>query len=347
MIPRVATVLSARPWEADLVTAAQKSAQLKMVLRAYQPGEILDRAGEIDVVVAGAETSWLTAGVVGRWKRAGLKVIGTYPPGDSPARRMLYEGGADELVADDCDTQDLIKLIRFLPVGGERSTPEPTGHLVAVAGARGAPGRTEVAVALAISWARNHRALLIDLDVAAPSIAMRLNLKPRPSLIEAIEGSHAGGLIEPELVQRFGRLAVIVGSRRLDDPVLRPDLVDSLLDAALAGYDVVVADLGCGGETDAQVLKRSHDAVLVVEASTAGVVRAADLIAEWAGPAPALVVNRAGSDKAAAVDAVRTWTGLEPATVIPERTAVRTAGRAGRVPDRRFLRSLRSLRVPN
>lgn len=346
MNPRVATVLSARPWEAELVTAAQKSAQLRMVLRAYQPGEILERVSDIDVVVAGAETSWLNTGVISRWKRSGLKVIGVYPRGDSPARRMLFDGGADEVLPDDHDAHELIKVIRFLPLGTDRSLPEPTGVLVAIAGPRGAPGRTEVAAALGISWSSAHRTLLIDLDVMAPSIAMRLNLKPHPGLIEAIDSSHSTGTLDKATVQKYRDLNVVVGSRRLHDPELRLDLVEGLLDAALATYEVVVADLGCGSEMDAQVLKRSDDAVLVVEGSTSGVVRAADLIAEWAGPAPALVVNRVGRDKTAALAAVRTWTGLEPAVAIPERSAVRAAGRAGLSPDRRFMRSLRRLKVP-
>ena len=56
MTLRVATVLSAREWEPTLVSQARESAAVRIVLRAYQPREIEERADEIDVVVAGAGT---------------------------------------------------------------------------------------------------------------------------------------------------------------------------------------------------------------------------------------------------------------------------------------------------
>ena len=55
MTLRVATVLSAREWEPTLVSQARETAAVRIVLRAYQPREIEERADEIDVVVAGAD----------------------------------------------------------------------------------------------------------------------------------------------------------------------------------------------------------------------------------------------------------------------------------------------------
>ena len=55
MTVRVATVLSAREWEPNLVAHARDSAAIKVVLRAFQPRDIEGHAGDIDVVVAGDE----------------------------------------------------------------------------------------------------------------------------------------------------------------------------------------------------------------------------------------------------------------------------------------------------
>ncbi len=76
---RVATVLSARDWEPGLVSYARETAELRIVLRAFQPHEIEEQAEDIDVVVAGGEVSWVTPVQIAAWQRAGLGVLGIHP----------------------------------------------------------------------------------------------------------------------------------------------------------------------------------------------------------------------------------------------------------------------------
>ena len=47
---RVATVLSARDWEPGLVAYARETAELLIVLRAFQPHEIEEHAAELRVL---------------------------------------------------------------------------------------------------------------------------------------------------------------------------------------------------------------------------------------------------------------------------------------------------------
>ena len=54
--PMVATVLSARPWEARLVAMARAAGSIRVVGRLYQP-EDFERLRQVDVLVVGAETS--------------------------------------------------------------------------------------------------------------------------------------------------------------------------------------------------------------------------------------------------------------------------------------------------
>ncbi|MCH8991641.1 MAG: hypothetical protein IIA44_07840, partial [Acidobacteria bacterium] len=120
MTVRVATVLSAQEWEPRLVAYARETAELRIVLRAFQPDEIGERADEIDVVVAGAEVAWVTPAQITAWRRKGLSVLGVYPHGDTPAAAMLKAAGVDELVSDDTDAESLITTIRFLAPPADR-----------------------------------------------------------------------------------------------------------------------------------------------------------------------------------------------------------------------------------
>jgi len=120
-------------------------------------------------------------------------------------------------------------------------------------------------------------------------------------------------------------------------------MVDDVIDAATVAFDRVVVDLGTA-EPDDPVLKRSDVAILVVDASAVGVVRAAQLVSAWSGPPPTVVLNRvAPRDQVNAAEATREWTGIEPAVVIPERAAIRIASLGAKRPDARLRRSLATL----
>jgi MinD superfamily P-loop ATPase len=343
---RVATVLSAREWEANLVAEARRTAAVRLVLRAYQPGDVDERLDELDVVVAGAETSWVTPARIATWRRRGVRVVGIHPEGDRPGRDLLRAAGADEVLDDTVPVDAILQTIRFLAPPTAPGAEDVGGAVVAVTGPRGAPGRTEVALALASRWARKRRTILIDLDLDAPALAIRLGLSPRPDLTDAADRVRETGAIPAGTARAVGRLHVVVGSHRPGEPSLRRALVEDVVEAAAAAYPVVVLD---AGETDPDdpILKRADHAVLVVDAGALGIVRAARAVAEWSGPPPALVLNRVGRGRTdEATVAARRWTGLDPAAFVPDHRAIAEATRHAGPPDRRLDRALSRLQVP-
>ena len=343
MTIRVATVLSAREWEPGLVAHARDTAALRIVLRAYQPSDIEARASEIDVVVAGGEVSWVTPRQVATWRRLGFGVIGVHPAGDVPASQLLERGGASEVVPDSIDVLALVQAIRFVAPAADQPVVEDRGRVTAVTGPRGAPGCTEVALAYASISAESASTVLVDADLSAPALAIRLGLPPRPDLTDAADGVREDGWIASECLHRVGGFSVITGSHRPSESRLRYTLISGVIDAAAAQFEHVILDVGADDERDSLV--EGADAVLlVVDASAIGVVRAAQITSQWLGPQPTLILNRVDPrDRSQVVDAARRWTGLEPAAVIPDRRQVRRMTAAARMPDRRFIRSIASV----
>lgn len=345
MIPRVATVLSARDWEAELVGVIRESAAARLVLRAYQPSEIEERRDEIDVVVAGAETSWVTSAAVASWRRRGLRVIGVHPASDSPARRILETGGADEVIEESIAAEAKIAAIRAVLASGETLPSDKTGTFVVVTGGRGAPGRTEVSLALAWNLATHLETLVIDADLDAPSLAVRLGLPARPDLADVADYCRMSGELPSWAVHQRDGASFVVGSHRPGEPSLRTSLVDDVVDVALGKFDVVVADLGPGlGDTN--LLKRADAAVLVATGDAVGIVRAAQTVAEWAGPPPALILNRVNGKSAHdSKMAARQWLGLDPVVVIREDRRIGQAARSAQPPARSLRKQLARIAV--
>lgn len=144
-------------------------------------------------------------------------------------------------------------------------------------------------------------------------------------------------------MQRIDGLDVITGSHRPSEPALKGALVEGVIRTSRAGWEEVVADVGSSRHGMA-VVAEADEAILVVNASPVGIVRAAQLVAAWSGPAPALVLNRVQpGSRADVVDAVRRWTGLEPAVVLPDRRRVASASSAGKAPEGRFAKAVGQL----
>jgi MinD-like ATPase involved in chromosome partitioning or flagellar assembly len=345
MTVRIATVLSARDWEPALVAHARESAAVKVVVRAYQPGDIDRHLDGIDVVVAGGDTSWVTPSLTAMWRSLGLGVVGVVPEGDEPAARLLEKGGVDEVVPDTIDVTALVQAIRFTAPSGPRPEPPTRGRVVLVLGPRGAPGVTEIAAAYALGRRSRSETVLIDLDTASPSLAVRLGLPPRPDVIDVADALRSESTIGEGLVHRFEGLVVITGTYRAGMPPLTREMRTGIIRVASTQWSDVVVDCGTSG-TELSDLETADEVILVIDGSPVGIVRAADLTTEWLGPAPAIVVNRVPPQaRRQVVDAVRRWTGLDPVLVLPDRPAVRRSAASARPPDRRFARQVASLEI--
>jgi MinD superfamily P-loop ATPase len=172
---------------------------------------------------------------------------------------------------------------------------------------------------------------------------VRLGRPPRPDLIDAAEAVHETGALPARAVTSCGPLGLVVGANRRGEAALPGHLVADVAAAARSQAEVVVVDAGTRRGEDSLV-GTADVTVLVAEASPLGLVRAARLAAEWAGPPPRLVLNRVRRSQAAeVVAAARRWTGLEPAALISERASITSAARRARHPAPSLLRALRSL----
>lgn len=104
----MATVLSPRPWEAELVRTAVESGLVRLLARCYNPGDV----PAVDAVVVGSEVPWLNFAVITDWRRSGLAVIGVFPLGDRPAIEMFCRAGVDQLFTDVAEPVVILRAIR-------------------------------------------------------------------------------------------------------------------------------------------------------------------------------------------------------------------------------------------
>lgn len=335
MRPRVATVLTAREWEPALVEAARRSAVVRLVARAYQPEDV--PVDDLDIIVAGVETVWVSAAQVAGWQRRGCRVVGMHPSGDTPGRDLLIRAGADEVLADHMDPDEVLARLRVLSL--EPRPIEPSGWVVAVTGALGSPGRTETALALASILSEAGSSMLVDLDPDGPSLSLRLRLAPQPSIVDVADALRQAPCIPSNMAWETTGLRVVTGAfGRSTLPIAaRRDVLLAARDA----HRWVVYD--AGPARDHTTTSDGDEVVFVCDASPTGIVRAAQVMARWLGPPPRLVLNRIGDRPDDAVVAARRATGLEPAALIPYVEQIRLAALDGRRPDRAFRRSLRPL----
>lgn len=334
MIPRIATVLSAREWEAALVQSAHDTARVRLVARMYQPDDVYDIETEIDAIVVGAETPWLSASIVRSWTARGIVVVGIHAANDPVAPGQLASMGVDIVMKDTEEPEVVLHRLRLaLPETTTAATT--TAQITVVTGPRGAPGITEVALGAATISAKHRNTILVDADATDPVLAVRLNLSPEPTIEDALDAIHADGDIS-SCVQRFGGIGVIVGAASEE---YITDSATSLLEAVAVITEHVIVD--AGPNPIAAITKRADNAIVVCEASAVGIVRVAKFIAAWSGPQPTIVLNRVPRrDKDQLTDAVRRWTGLAPTATVADNPAIRYAARHARPPHRSLLKAL-------
>ncbi|QCU77757.1 ParA family protein [Citricoccus sp. SGAir0253] len=148
------------------------------------------------------------------------------------------------------------------PVDGPGTAAAPP-RTTAVWGPAGSPGRTTVAVNLAVELAlAGRRTLLVDLDTYAASAGVLLGLLDESAgIAQACRRADQGG-IDPEGVARCAltarvagaTLQVLTGLTRADRwPELRRGALDAVLEAGSAGWDEVVLDCGFSLEQDEEL----------------------------------------------------------------------------------------------
>jgi len=182
--------------------------------------------------------------------------------------------------------------------------------------------------------------LLIDMDLAAPALAVRLGVAPRPDIADAADLVRTDGDFDRSCVRSVGDLDVVTGSHRPGEGYLRTQMLGGLVEAAADRYDRVVLDIG-SSTVDDWLREAVDHFILVVDASPVGIVRGAQMTSAWMGPTPEIVLNKVQQrNRSDVTAAVIRWTGLEPSAVVMDRRSVRRKVSAALPPDRHLKRSL-------
>ena len=317
--PEVALVLSAEEWVDEFHRYCVDHGGARVRSLVLDPAVALD--DDFDVLIAGARWPALTRPFVDALHRRDQRVLVV---GDAGAGPGLAHGlGVDGIVGAATTPAELVDAVRALvPTperpGGRRGSAAPPvvpaagpvpPAVVVVGGPCGA-GSTEVALALA-GWftAGGARAVLVDADLEAPAVAVRLGLPAEPNLCTAVDAAAVGPDRVPGALFDLGDdwPVVLVGApRREAAAVLVAADLGAVLDAVGSRYAPVLVDVSSGpdgaGTPAGAALARAAAVVAVGAATPVGVVRLVEWIDGVRAVAPGatvhVVVNRAPAGRA-------------------------------------------------
>jgi Flp pilus assembly CpaE family ATPase len=189
-------------------------------------------------------------------------------------RGPLYSAPAPATQTEDAGTQGP------LPDGdGDR----PQGRLIAVASAKGAPGKTTVAIGLAAALAeRGRQVVLVDGDLWGGNVGAYLDLDPRRGLFALAYGKDAApaewaARLDDELQEGPGFMVLGGIERPEQRSSISADVLTTAVAALRDGFENVVVDVGCA---IAGAASPATDALLR-QAERIVVVTGADLVAVW------------------------------------------------------------------
>ena len=385
---RVVSCAGGAPWEAPLVQGlARRELGIEVVRRCVDHGELLgvSQRDQPRFALVAAELPWLDRDLVGTLAESGVTVVAVGGSSTRPlggigvAHTLDPSSSADEVAAllHRLDGGPSIALeapaLAASGAGPERST----GRLIAVWGAPGAPGRTTVAVHLAVEAARlGVNTLLIDGDAWSATVAQRLGLDESPAVPQAARAAADGWPTPfPDCLQAGpAGCAVLAGLPRAELwPEVRPRAWTAVLDAAIALAALVVVDLAAPIEEDEElafdrvpyrrnlmtmtVLDAADETIIVGGADPIGLRRVilAHRTLVDARPAVAkrasVALNRTPASARRVQDAskaISDWTGSVPVALLPNEPAFERAVWDGRplgavAPRSPWMREMRSL----
>lgn len=243
----------------------------------------------VDAVILPATRAALTPTIIAACDRAGARVIAL---GDDGNRLSARFGLSEPLPAAANGWEIAALLAADSPARSDAPPPDPH-RVIAVWGPAGSPGRSTLAIQLAVELSRaGRRTALVDADTVAPSLALLLGLDDdAPGIAAACRRAELGALDRSELTRLStpvdtsgGTLEVLSGINR---PSRWPELSAPRLSAAVQAcrgwVDDTVIDVAAAFDADDEATydlagPRRHAAtsVAVTEADVIIAVAAAD-----------------------------------------------------------------------
>lgn len=354
MGPEIGIAATTRPWGDQLHRFLLNHGGATVKNRVMSADQAV--SGQFAMLLIDDVCSFLTPRLVVDLRRSGKGVIGVFAPTDGPdAKRRLLEVGISDVIESDASPAEFLSQMIAVGVSAEsahvtRDGAQRRGFCVAVTGAPGGVGVTEVAVGVA-SQITGKAVALLDLNQSWPAIGQRLALPVHPNLRTAVDVV----LHEPDRIDRsfhdVAGLNVVTGLANPEaGPVPSAD-VATLLSELTALHDYVVVDLGSMvGQTTELLLNRVNATLVVGLGDPIGITRLIRVCQRVNGRIRngeiGVVVNRTTSRRHEEQAFAQLWRSLGdmPVFAIPEDQRVAEARWDGVIAQRgSFVRSVRSL----
>lgn len=332
---------------AGLERAGIRVADVVPAASLIRPDErVLETLNAVDTVVLQVTRRTLTADAIDACDRAGARIVPLCD--DTADERLAAAFGLAEPLPLDADGWSISDAVAAHALPVPAASAPSASRIIAVWGPGGSPGRSTLAVELAMELARGgHRVGLVDADTHAPSLALALGLADEgPGFAAACRQAELGGLDPAELTRisaplhvGSGRVEVLTGINR---PGRWPELSESRVAAALAvcrqWVDYTVVDVAASLERDEEIVSDLSDGPRR-NAATLAALRAADLVVAVAAADPVGVARflRGHAELRAAI-------GATPVAVLANRLRPGALGIDARGQVRRTLERFAGIR---
>ncbi len=234
----------------------------------------------------------------------GTKVLAIGPTRELGFYRAVVNGmGVREYINKPLTQADIATLIiPHITPDAQPNPTAPTGHIIAIAGARGGVGTTTIAANLAwmISHDLHRHTILLDTDLQTGTAALTLNVAPSNGLASALQNPDR---IDPMLIERVAqpagdRLHVLCAQEPLSEPVSYPaGAAETLTRALLKRFKFVIADAGARQAPFARnIAALAHQRIIILDPSIMSLRNYERLAAEPTAPncKTILILNQAG-----------------------------------------------------
>ena len=232
--------------------AAVRAFEILADLKTYPPPQVVEmrlRQLRPEVVLLDLATDLEQAGEIIRHIAAShpaVHAIGLHTRNDSEAIMRSLRLGASEFLYAPFDwaiSEQAVGRIRRL-LGPAAEQPRELGRVLVFSNAKPGSGASTLATQVALTLRRTtgQRVLLADLDLMGGSLAFSLRVKPKGSLLDAVE-DEGGGPDWPALVASSAGLDVLAAPRQPGPDSVEPARLHEFLERARQAYDWVVLDL--------------------------------------------------------------------------------------------------------